>query len=67
MQIAFYFMLRFSEAGLYVALALLELTLWTRLAQTAEIHLHLPPDCMARIQGLLLLVIAPGNQPEIAT
>lgn len=67
MQITFYFMLRFSEAGLYVALALLELTLWTRLAQTAEIHLHLPPDCMARIKGLLLLVIAPGNQPEIAT
>ena len=35
-----------SETGfLCVALAVLELTLWTRLAWNLEIHLPLPPKC----------------------
>jgi hypothetical protein len=37
---------RFSETGfLCVALAVLELTLQTRLASNSEIHLPLPPKC----------------------
>ena len=36
----------FFETGfLCVALAVLELTLWTRLASNSEIHLPLPPEC----------------------
>jgi hypothetical protein len=39
------FVLFFETGFLYVALAVLELTLYTRLASNSEIHLLLPPEC----------------------
>jgi hypothetical protein len=42
----FFFFLVFFETGfLCIVLAVLELTLWTRLASNSEIHLPLPPKC----------------------
>jgi hypothetical protein len=42
----FFFFSFFFETGfLCVALAVLELTLWTRLASNSEICLPLPPEC----------------------
>ena len=35
----------FKTGLLYVALAVLELTLYIRLASNSEIHLPLPPEC----------------------
>jgi hypothetical protein len=35
----------FETGFLCVALAVLELTMWTRLASNSEIHLPLPPKC----------------------
>jgi hypothetical protein len=40
------FVFWFFETGfLCIVLAVLELTLWTRLASNSEIHLPLPPKC----------------------
>jgi hypothetical protein len=46
MSILFLFLFLFFETGfLYIALAVLELTLKTRLASNTEIRLPLPPQC----------------------
>jgi hypothetical protein len=43
--VAFFFFSFFFETGfLYIALAVLELTLYTRLALNSEIRLPLPPE-----------------------
>jgi hypothetical protein len=41
----FWFLVFFETGFLCVALAVLELTLWTRLALNSEIRLSLPPKC----------------------
>jgi hypothetical protein len=42
----FFFFFGFFETGfLYIALAVLELTVWTRLALNSEIRLPLPLEC----------------------
>jgi hypothetical protein len=45
MFLGFIFLFVFETGFLCVALAVLELTLWTRLAWNSEIHLPLPPEC----------------------
>jgi hypothetical protein len=52
------FVCLFFETGfLCIALAVLELTLWTRLASNSEIRLSLPPNSFCFKQGLSIKLI----------